>query len=113
MILAKKQEMALTAGPSGYGFSISGRVGYWTKYRIAGRVGSGRSVEIYDRVFPGMSGIFGYFRVCRVFTGIYGYIGYHLFFGGISSMLFLISFLKVVNLVVVKCNDELLGTMKN
>ena len=58
------------------------RVGYWTKYRVAGRVGSGRSVEIYDRVFPGIffysrvfpgksgiSGIFGYFRVCRVFTG--------------------------------------------
>ena len=31
----------------------------------------------------------------------------------ISSMLFLISFLKVENLVVVKCNAELLRTMKN
>ena len=76
----------------------SGRVGYWTKYRVAGRVGSGRSVEIYDRVFPGIFFTLGYFRVCRVcrvfsgisgyvgylrvFTGIYGYIGYHLFFGG-------------------------------
>ena len=60
----------------------SGRVGYWTKYRVAGRVGSGRSVEIYDRVFPGMSGISGYVGYLRVFTGIYGYIGYHLFFGG-------------------------------
>ena len=76
----------------------SGRVGYWTKYRVAGRVGSGRSVEIYDRVFPGIFFTLGYFRVCRVcrvFSGIYGYvgylrvftviygdIGYHLFFGG-------------------------------
>ena len=71
------------------------RVGYWTKYRVAGRVGSGRSVKIYDRVFPGIFFTLGYFRVCRVFsgisgyvgylrvfTGIYGYIGYHLFFGG-------------------------------
>ena len=51
----------------------SGRVGYWTKYRVAGRVGSGRSVEIYDRVFPGIFFTLGYFRVCRVFLGISGF----------------------------------------
>ena len=45
----------------------SGRVGYWTKYRVAGQVrvgfGSGRSVKKYDRVFPGIFFTFGYFRV--------------------------------------------------
>ena len=57
--------------------------------------GLGRSVEIYNRVSPGIFFTLGYFQVCRVFsgisgyvgylrvfTGIYGYIGYHLFFGG-------------------------------
>ena len=65
----------------------SGRVGYWKKYRVAGRVGSGRSVEIYDRVFSGIFFTLGYFRVFLgisgyfwVFPGISGYIGYHLFF---------------------------------
>ena len=60
-------------GPAGRVFSISGRVGYWTKYRVAGRVGSGRSVKIYDRVFPGIFFTLGYFRVCRVFSGISGF----------------------------------------
>ena len=87
-------------------FSIrSGRVGYWTKsHRLdgqcpAGRVfqyqvgfGSGRSVEKYDRVFPGilftfrvfwvfpgMSGIFRYFQVCQVFLGIFGFT--HIYWG--------------------------------
>ena len=39
-------------------------------------IGSGRSVEIYDQVYPGIFftlRYFGYFRVCQVFTGIYGY----------------------------------------
>ena len=53
----------------------SGRVGYWTKYRVAGRVGSGRSVKIYDRVFPGICFTLGYFRVCRVFPGMSGISG--------------------------------------
>ena len=35
--------------------------------------GSGRSVEKYDRVFPGIFFSFGYFRVCRVFLGISGF----------------------------------------
>ena len=56
-------------------FSIgSGRVGYWTKYRVAGR-----NVEIYDQVFPGISFISGYlfyFRVFRVFSGMLGIFGY-------------------------------------
>ena len=43
-------------------------------YRVG--LGSGRSVEIYDRVFPGISFIFGYFRVFRVFPGILGIFGY-------------------------------------
>ena len=30
--------MMIVTVPSGQGFSISGRVGYWTKYRVAGRV---------------------------------------------------------------------------
>ena len=60
----------------------SGRVGYWTKYRVAGRVGSGRSVEIYDRVFPGIFFTLGYFRVCRVFSCI---LGYFRVFSGISG----------------------------
>ena len=98
----------------------SGRVGYWTKYRVAGRVGSGRSVEIYDRVFPGIFFTLGYFRVCRVFSGIYGYVGYLRVYTGILdiiSFLVVVSkilrFLKVENLVIVKCNAELHRTMKN
>ena len=39
--------------------------------------GSGRSVEIYNRVFSGIFFTLGYFWV---FLGISGYIGYHLFF---------------------------------
>ena len=35
--------------------------------------GSGRSVEIYDRVFPGIFFTLGYFRVFRVFSGNFGY----------------------------------------
>ena len=58
----------------------SSRVGYWTKYRVAGRVrvglGSGRSVEKYDRVFPGIFFSFGYFRVFQVFPGMSGIFGY-------------------------------------
>ena len=38
--------------------------------------GSGRSVEKYDRVFPGMFFTFGYFRVFRVFPGMSGIFGY-------------------------------------
>ena len=32
--------------------------------------GSGRSVEKYNRIIPGIFFIFGYFRVCRVFLGL-------------------------------------------
>ena len=54
------------------------------QYRVgSGRVldkipgsGSGRGVEIYDRVFPGISFIFGYFRVFRVFPGMSGIFGF-------------------------------------
>ena len=35
--------------------------------------GSGRSVEKYDRVFPGIFVTFGYYRVFRVFSGISGF----------------------------------------
>ena len=38
--------------------------------------GSGRSVEKYDRVFPGIFFTFGYFRVFRVFPGMSGIFGY-------------------------------------
>ena len=68
------------------GFSISGQVGSGigqnTGYRVG--FGSGRSVKICDRVFPGISFSLGYFqvfRVFRVFSGIFGY------FLGISGML--------------------------
>ena len=43
------------------------------------RVGSGRSVEKYDRGFPGIFFTFGYFWVFRLFlgmSGISGYVGY-------------------------------------
>ena len=60
----------------------SGRVGYWTKYRVAGRVGVSKYTIGYFRVSFLLSGISGYVGYLRVFTGIYGYIGYHLFFGG-------------------------------
>ena len=46
-------------------------IGQNTGYRVG--FGSGRSVEKYDRVFPGIFfsfGYFGYFRVCRVFLGL-------------------------------------------
>ena len=61
--------------PKGWGFSRLGRVGSGigqnTGYRVG--FGSGRSVEKYDRVFPG---IFFYFRVFPGISGIYGYVGY-------------------------------------
>ena len=38
--------------------------------------GSGKSVEKYDRVFPGIFFSFGYFRVFRVFPGMSGIFGY-------------------------------------
>ena len=37
---------------------------------------SGRSVELYDRVFLGIFFTFGYFRVFRVFPGMSGIFGY-------------------------------------
>ena len=38
--------------------------------------GSGRSVEKYDRIFPGIFFSFGYFRVFRVFPGMSGIFRY-------------------------------------
>ena len=59
-------------------FNIGSGIGQNTGF------GSGRSVEIYDRVFSGIFFTFGYFRVCRVFSGISGfthtYQGYFLTF---------------------------------
>ena len=60
-------------------------------YRVgSGRVldkipgsGSGRSVEINDRVFPDIFFTLDYSRVCRVFSGISGYVGYLRVFTGI------------------------------
>ena len=96
---------------------------HFTLTIVAGWVGSGRSVEIYDRVFPGIFFTLGYFRVCRVcrvFTGMSGIYGYLRVYTGILdiiSFLVVVSkilrFLKVENLVIVKCNAELLRTMKN
>ena len=93
-------------------FSIgSGRVGYWKKYRVAGRVGSGRSVEIYDRVFSGIFFTLGYFRVFLgisgyfwVFPGISGYIGYHLFFLEVVSqtLRFFLTLQKFTNNLQIK-----------
>ena len=58
------------------------RVGFFNIWsgRVLDKIpgsGSGRSVEKYDRVFPGIFftfGYFGYFRVCRVFPGLPIYI---------------------------------------
>ena len=68
------------AVPSRQGFSISGRVGYWTKYRVAGRVRVGqecRNIQsgifgylFYFRVFPGILGISGYVGYFRVYLGL-------------------------------------------
>ena len=54
------------------------------QYRVgSGRVlnkipgsGSGKSVEKYDRVFPGIFFSFGYFQVFQVFPGMSGIFGY-------------------------------------
>ena len=57
-------------------FSISGGVGSGIEKKSGSRrvrVGSGRGVEIFDRVFPGILFIIGYFRVFRAFLGISGY----------------------------------------
>ena len=62
-------------GPSGLGFSISGRVG---SGRVldkrpgsgSGRVGVSKYTIGYFWVSLLFSGIFGYFRVCWVFSGI-------------------------------------------
>ena len=45
--------------------------------------GSGRSVEIYDQVFLGISFIFRYFRVFLGISGISGYVGYFRVFLGL------------------------------
>ena len=54
-------------------FNIESGIGKNTGFR------SGRSVEIYDRLF---SGIFFTLRYFQVFLGISGHMGYHLFFQG-------------------------------
>ena len=69
------------AVPSRQGFSISGRV---LDKILGSRSGSGRVgvskytigyfwVSFYSRVFSGISGYVGYFRVCRVFSDISGF----------------------------------------
>ena len=71
--------MPLRTVPSGLGFSIgSPGVGSgWVLDEIPGSgSGSGKSVEKYDRVFPGIFFSFGYFRVFRVFPGMSGSFGY-------------------------------------
>ena len=59
-------------GPTGRVFSISGGFGSGIekKSRLAGWFGSGRSVEIFYRVFPGILFIIGYFQE---FAGNSGY----------------------------------------
>ena len=61
--------------PKGWGFSRLGRVGSGIGQNTGYQVGfaSGRSVEIYDRVF-----LVSY--LLSVVLGILGYIGYLLFF---------------------------------
>ena len=44
------------------------------QYRVG--FGSGRGVEKYDRVFPGIFFSFGYFRVFWVFPGMSGISGF-------------------------------------
>ena len=69
------------------------RVGQWTKYRVAGRVRVGQECQKIQSGISGylfllsdISGYFGYFRVCQVFSGISGftniYQGYLLTFNG-------------------------------
>ena len=55
-------------GPTGGFFNI-GQVlaGNRKKSRVAGGFGSGRRVEIFNRVFSGVLFSVGYFRVIRVF----------------------------------------------
>ena len=51
---------------------------------VAGGYRSGRSVEIFDRVFLGNLFTHGHFRTCRVFLcmlGIYRYLGYIRYLG--------------------------------
>ena len=86
-------------------YRVGSGIGQNTGYRVG--FGSGRSVEIYDRVFPGISFTLGYFRVFRVFSGIFGYFrvfrvstgiyGYQRVFTGI---LYIISFLVVVSKIL-------------
>ena len=62
-------------------YRVGSGIGENTGQRV--EFGSGRSVEIYDRVFPGIFFTFGYFRVFRVFPGISGYVGYFRVFLGL------------------------------
>ena len=55
-------------------YRVGSGIGQTTGYRVG--FGSGRSVEKYDRVFPGIFFSFGYFRVFRVFPGMSGIFGY-------------------------------------
>ena len=70
----------------------SGRVGYWTKYRVPGWEG----VSKYPGIFltHGCFGYFGYFHVSRVFTGIYGY--YRYLWEYMISSLFLVDVSKLL-----------------
>ena len=62
----------LHALPNGKGFSISGWVRLGIKKKVRKRVGfgSGRSVEISDRVFSGTLFDLRYYQASLVFPGI-------------------------------------------
>ena len=66
-------------------YRVGSGIGQNTGYRVG--FGSGRSVEICDWVFPGISFTLGYFRVFRVFSGIFGYFGYLRVLMGINRYL--------------------------
>ena len=76
-------------------YQVGSGSGQNTGYRVG--FGSGRSVEIYDRVFPGILFTLGYFRVCWVFPGMSGIYGYLRVYTGILDI---ISFLVVVSKIL-------------
>ena len=55
-------------------FSIGSGIEQNTGLRVG--FGSGKSVEKYDRVFPGIFFSFRYFRVFRVYPGMSGIFGF-------------------------------------
>ena len=79
-------------------YRVGSGIGQNTGYRVG--FGSGRSVKICDRVFPGISFTLGYFRVFRVFRVFWVFSGINGYQRVFTGILYIISFLVVVSKIL-------------